>query len=110
EKRRLADLEKRALIKSATKIIDSSDDEDDAAFFERERELRERMARRALEGELPSSGTRKIGTKKKLREKKPRALEQSSEMDASANDEIEILGIEKSGSPISLVDDESEDG
>lgn len=59
EKRRLADLEKRVMIKSAVRIVDSDDDdESDLAFFERERALRERMAKKALEGDLPGSGTR----------------------------------------------------
>ena len=70
EKKRLAELEKQAKIKSAAKIVDSDDDEDEEReFFERERELREKMARMAEEGELPSSGTKK--------KKKPKAPSQS---------------------------------
>jgi replication fork protection complex subunit Tof1/Swi1 len=65
EKRRLADLEKRASIKSAAKIMDSDDDEDaDREFFDRERELRERMERRALEGDVGGAGTRKAKKRK----------------------------------------------
>ena len=64
EKRRLADLEKRAMIKSSVRIVDSdSDDDDDESFFARERELRIRMAQRAEAGELPSLGTKKVGKK-----------------------------------------------
>jgi replication fork protection complex subunit Tof1/Swi1 len=66
EKRRLADLEKRATIKSSVRIIDSDDDEDaDAEFFERERELKMKMARMAEDGTLPDQGTRKRTEKKK---------------------------------------------
>jgi len=66
EKRRIADLEKRAMIKSAVRVIDSDDDDDaDTEFFERERQLRERMARKADEGALPVHGTKKRATKKK---------------------------------------------
>ena len=54
------------MIKSAVRIEDSDDDEGaDREFFDRERELRERMARRADEGNLPEKGTRKVGAKKK---------------------------------------------
>jgi hypothetical protein len=65
EKRRLADLEKRASIKSAARIMDSDDDEDaEREFFERERELRERMERRALEGDVGGAGTKKAKKRK----------------------------------------------
>lgn len=107
EKRRLADIEKRAMIKSAARILDSDDDEDaDAEFFERERELRERMARKALEGDLPSSGTRKAGGKRA--EKKRDVL---GERERSVDGEIEITAIEEIESPVSMdgvQDDRSE--
>lgn len=85
EKRRLADMEKRAMIKSAVRVEDSDDDEDaDREFFERERELRERMARRADEGNLPERGTRKVGTKKNRAGKK--SLDMGSDVHGSDAD------------------------
>jgi hypothetical protein len=99
EKRRLADVEKRAMIKSAARIIDS-DDDDDAEFFERERELRERMSRKALEGELPSSGTRKTMAKMKRPEKQRLVLDRNDEKVGSVNDEIPEIVVEESASPI----------
>lgn len=114
EKRRLADLEKRATIKSSVRIIDSDDDEyADAEFFERERELRDRMARKALEGELPSNGTRKAVTKKIPTRKRREALDMEIEKEASVDGEIVITAIEEVGSPGSteeVEDDKSEDG
>ena len=78
EKRRLADLEKRASIKSAARIIDSDDDDEaDREFFERERELRERMAAKAAEGALRQNGTKKAKKRRQI------------------DNEIEILGVEK---------------
>ena len=66
EKRRLADMEKRALIKSAVRILDSDDDEEaDREFFEKERELRDRMARKAFGGDLLNSETVEIVSKKR---------------------------------------------
>lgn len=91
EKRRLADMEKRAMIKSAARIEDSDEDEDaDKEFFEREKELRERMARRADEGNLPEKGTRKVGTKKKRAGMKTLAMDSDArgsetEMENSVN-------------------------
>ena len=102
EKRRLADLEKRATIKSAMRIVDSDDDDDDAEFFQREKELRERMARKALEGELPSSGTRKI-TAKKRPEKQSHVFDLDRE-NGSVNDETAEIEIQKSASPISTTE------
>jgi replication fork protection complex subunit TIMELESS/Tof1/Swi1 len=68
EKRRLEDLAKRALIKSAVRIIDSDDDSDvEREFFVREAELRERMAKKAMEGGLSGPGTRKARVQKKNR-------------------------------------------
>ena len=86
EKRRVADLEKRAMIKSAARIIDSDDDEDaDMEFFERERQLRERMARKGAEGGLPVHGTKKRGPKKKKgpesHEKSPISATQMGDVD-----------------------------
>jgi replication fork protection complex subunit Tof1/Swi1 len=82
EKRRLADLAKRALIKSEARIIDSDDDEDaDKEFFERERELRARMAAKALEDILPQHGT------KKAKKQSPRQAE------------VEVIGIEEEETP-----------
>lgn len=58
------------MIKSAVRIVDSDDDEEvDGAFFERERDLRMRMAQRAMTGDLPSSGTKKA--EKKRGKKRP---------------------------------------
>ena len=90
EKRRIADLEKRAMIKSAVRVIDSDDDEDaDAEFFERERQLRERMARKADEGALPVHGTKKRATKKKKgpepREKSTISAKQLDDVDFEAS-------------------------
>ena len=94
EKRRLADLEKRAMIKSAVRIEDSDDDEEaDREFFEREKELRERMAQRADEGNLPEKGTRKVGAKKKRAAKRAKrtmdlgsdARGSETEMEGSVN-------------------------
>lgn len=91
EKRRVADMEKRAMIKSAVRIEDSDEDEDaDTEFFEREKELRERMARKADEGNLRERGTRKVGTKKKRAGKKTLAMDSDArgsetEMDNSVN-------------------------
>lgn len=99
EKRRLADLEKRAMIKSAARIIDS-DDDDDAEFFERERELRERMSRKALEGELPSSGTRKTIARMKRPEKQRLVLDRNDEKVGTVNAEIPEIVVEESASPI----------
>jgi replication fork protection complex subunit Tof1/Swi1 len=89
EKRRLADLEKRATIKSSVRIIDSDDDEDaDVEFFERERELRMKMARMAEEGTLPDQGTRKRTQKKKkssqAREETPISTVEMDDADATA--------------------------
>jgi len=98
EKRRLADLEKRAMIKSAVRIEDSDDDEDaDREFFEKEKELRERMARRADEGNLPEKGTRKVGPKKKRATKRTMDLGSDArgsetEMESSVNDG-EVFGM-----------------
>jgi len=112
EKRRLADMEKRAMIKSAAQILDSDDDEDaDAEFFERERELRERMARKALEGGLPSSGTRKVGGPRKRAEKKRGVIGMKSEREGSVGGEIEVTAIEEIESSMSIdgvQDDQSE--
>jgi replication fork protection complex subunit Tof1/Swi1 len=88
EKRRLADLEKRAMIKSSVRIIDSDDDEDaDAKFFERERELRMKMARMAEDGTLPDQGTRKRTQKKKKspqrREETPISIVEMDDADAT---------------------------
>ena len=70
EKRTLADLEKRAEIKSAVRIVDSDDDEEaDLEFFARERELKERMARRAEEGNIGGAGTKKVSQKKGKKKK-----------------------------------------
>ena len=107
EKRRIADLEKRAMIKSAARIVDS-DDDDDAEFFERERELRERMSRKALEGELPSSGTRKTIAKMKRPEKHRHVLDPDGEKEGSVNAEIAEIEVEKSASPISIAEIDSE--
>ena len=91
EKRRLADMEKRVAIKSSLKIIDSDDDEEaDRDFFERERELRERMAQKALDGELPESGTRKKAKKKSP--SKPRKQAVSSPVLSDVDDDVQILG------------------
>jgi replication fork protection complex subunit Tof1/Swi1 len=90
EKRRLADMEKRFAIKSSLKIIDSDDDEEaDRDFFERERELRERMAQKALDGELPESGTRKKVTKKSP--SRPRKQAVSSPVLSDIDDDVQIL-------------------
>lgn len=88
EKRRLADLEKRAMIKSSVRIVDSDDDEDaDAEFFERERELRMKMARMAADGTLPDQGTRKRTEKKKKtpqrREETPISVVEMDDADAT---------------------------
>jgi replication fork protection complex subunit Tof1/Swi1 len=77
EKRRLKDLEKRALIKSAARIVDSDDDENaDRKFFERERQLRERMARKAED--LFATGTHKFGRKGK----RPVGVEEAMDLDS----------------------------
>jgi replication fork protection complex subunit Tof1/Swi1 len=115
EKRRLADLEKRAMIKSSLRILDSDSDSDaDREFFEREKELRERMARKALEGDLPSSGTRKIGAKKKRAvEKQRHVVEVESEMDGIIDFEMVELANDRSRTPVStdpVQDDQSENG
>lgn len=107
EKRRLADLEKRAMIKSAARIVDS-DDDDDAEFFERERELRERMSRKALGGELPSSGTRKTIAKKKRPKGQRLVLDPNGEKVGSVNAEIPEIVVEESASPISTAEIDSE--
>jgi replication fork protection complex subunit Tof1/Swi1 len=87
-------MEKRATIKSAARIIDSDDDEDaDAEFFRKERELRHRMERKALEGSLPSNGTRKVTTKNRS-EKRREVLESESGGDG-VDGEIEIVAIEE---------------
>lgn len=112
EKRRIADLEKRAMIKSAARIVDS-DDDDDEEFFERERELRKRMSRRALEGELPSNGTRKTTAKTKRPEKQRNGLDTDVEKERSVHAEITEIGVEKSISSISrdeIDSEESENG
>lgn len=108
EKRRIADLEKRAMIKSAARIVDS-DDDDDEEFFERERELRERMSRKALEGELPSSGTRKTIAKTKRLEKQRNVLDTNVEKERSVNAEITEIEVEKSVSSISIDEIDSEE-
>jgi replication fork protection complex subunit Tof1/Swi1 len=118
EKRRLADLEKRAMIKSAVRIVDSEDDEDaDLEFFEREKELREKMARRALEGDLPSTGTRKVGEKKKRPKKKtdslsePKGSDVDVEMEGNVND-AEVFGMAslEPSSQVSISLDDNTDG
>jgi replication fork protection complex subunit Tof1/Swi1 len=83
EKRQLADLEKRAMIKSSVRIVDSDDDEDaDAEFFERERELKMKMARMAEDGTLPDQGTRKrTGKKKKSPQRREETPISTVEMD-----------------------------
>jgi hypothetical protein len=91
EKRRLADMEKRDAIKSSVRIIDSDDDEEaDRDFFERERELRERMAQKALDGELPEAGTRKKA-KKKI-PTRPKKLAASSPVFSDVDDDVQIPG------------------
>lgn len=105
EKRRLADLEKRAMIKSSVRVIDSDDDDsDDEAFFARERELRMRMAQRAEASELPSSGTKKVG-KKPGKKKRPETKEGTvlSNIVAMDTENIEDLGLMTN-------EDESENG
>jgi replication fork protection complex subunit Tof1/Swi1 len=94
EKRRLADLEKKARIKSAAKIVDSDDDEDaEKEFFARERELRFRMAEKSLAGSLPDSGTRKPRARKQrtlpVVHKNSMRVENGKE--GSSDGEIEIL-------------------
>jgi hypothetical protein len=67
----LADLEKRATIKSSVRILDSDDDEEaDREFFQKERELKERMERRALEGDVEGEEGSKVG--KKAKKPRPR--------------------------------------
>jgi hypothetical protein len=91
EKRRLADLEKRVMIKSAVRIVDSDDDdESDLAFFERERALRERMAKKALEGDLPGSGTR--AKAKKTGPAVSRRQTAGSPLVSDGDDDLQILG------------------
>jgi hypothetical protein len=114
EKRRLADMEKRAMIKSAVRIIDSDDDEEAGeGFFERERELRMRMAHRAITGDLPSSGTKKNVGKKTGRKKRPETPQKDVWVVDSPNDggvmsDIVTLGSEMDESKAS--DEESENG
>ena len=117
EKRRLADLEKRATIKSALRIEDSDDDEDaDREFFERERELRERMAQRAVEGDLPEKGTRRVGGKKKLAAKKTMDLTSDAwgsdrDMDGnvSSSEVFGISNVEPSSQVSISLDDNTEE-
>lgn len=80
ENRRLKDLEKRALIKSAARIEDSDNDEDaDREFFERERQLRVRMARKAED--LQANSAIKFGAKRK------RPLEEEEVMELDSDHE-----------------------
>jgi len=91
ERRRMADLEKRAIIKSAVRIVDSDDDSDaEREFFEREKELRERMARKAVEGELPPTGTRKV----RERKKKSDAVEMEPESVALRSDHDKSMDVD----------------
>jgi hypothetical protein len=84
-------MEKRAAIKSSVRIIDSDDDEEaDRDFFERERELRERMAQKALDGDLPEAGTRKKAKKKSAI--RPRKLAASSPILSDFDDDVQIQG------------------
>jgi replication fork protection complex subunit Tof1/Swi1 len=93
EHRRLADMEKRLMIKSAVRIVDSDEDEEtDVAFFERERTLRERMAKKALEGDLPESGTRVKAKKTGPAVSKRQAV--SSPVVSDGDDDVQILGSE----------------
>jgi replication fork protection complex subunit Tof1/Swi1 len=63
EKRRLADLEKQARIKSDVRILDSDDDEEfDMDFFEREKDLRRRMEEESEEMTIPGVKSHKIGS------------------------------------------------
>jgi replication fork protection complex subunit Tof1/Swi1 len=88
EKRRLVDLEKREMIKSAVRIMDSDDDEDaDREFFEKERELRGRMAEKALEGDI--GGTqRPQKAPKKPRKRKTQAAPKATEEEIFSDVEI----------------------
>jgi len=84
ERRRLADLEKRAMIKSAARILDSDDDEEaDREFFERERQLRERMAVKSLGGVLPQHGTKRARKKRKMEEVEIISIGRSEEEDTA---------------------------
>lgn len=94
EKRRLADMEKRILIKSAVRIEDSDEDEEnDLAFFERERALRERMAKKALEGDLPALGTRVKAKKTRPAASQRQAVSRPIVSD-DGDDDVQILGSE----------------
>lgn len=89
EKRRLADLAKRALIKSAVRIVDSDDDSDaEREFFMKEAELRERMAKKAMDGELSGPGT------KKARVKKTRKIHVEPEVFDLNNDDEESMDLD----------------
>ena len=72
----------------------------DAEFFRRERELRDRMERKALEGTLPSSGTRKV-TKKNRSEKRQEVSELESGK-GSVDAEIEIVAIEERSPSVAM--------
>ena len=120
EKRRLVDLEKQAKIKSEARILDSDDDEHDEAFFERERQLRERMAQKAMAGELRSQGTRKVSRKKRKSVDKADSdvilLEVEPSSDFAMNNEEILASITTRFSPtsqrsasIGLSRDESDD-
>lgn len=116
EKRRLADMEKRAMIKSAVRIIDSDDDEEaDEEFFERERELRMRMEHRAMAGDLPSPGTKKVG-KKTGKKKHPAPPQQDawvvdSSKEASVSTDIVTLQSENDADGnLGTNEDESDSG
>ena len=104
------------MIKSAVRIEDSDDGEDaDRDFFERERELRERMARRAIEGNLPARGTRKLGTKKRtdtnVVDMGSDARGSDTEMGSSVNG-VDVLGTAslEQGSQVSISSDDNTEG